>query len=253
MNNKLCRSEHISRAAYFLTIVLLLAGNARGQQCKPPTVILTFDDASVTHYRTVAPLLRQYGFGATFFVCDYPRKPEQESKNMSWQQIAALNAMGFEIGNHTGHHRGVSKLSPAELRAEIRYIELRCAENGIPKPISFGYPGNRSDSAARVVLREMGYRMARVGGSRYYDPQKDDCMLIPSYSMTDSLDAKTMKALENLRHGEVLVFTIHEVPDPEHAAYSTSVERIEKYLRYMQAHHFHVIALRDLPITLSGK
>lgn len=235
---------------------MMMLGSFTGSiaaQLRPPIVILTFDDGSVTHYRTVAPLLRRYGFGATFFVCEYPRKPDKVSKNMTWSQIAALDSMGFEIGNHTGHHRGVGKLTADALRREIAYIEDRCREHGIRKPTSFGYPGNRSDSTARRILREMGYRFARVGGSRYFDPQKDDCMLIPSYTMTDSLDRKTMSALENLHDGQIVVFTIHEVPDPEHAAYSTSVELIEKYLRFMQAHHFHVIALRDLPITLSGK
>jgi len=214
---------------------------------KPPVVILTFDDGSVTHYTNVAPLLKKYGFTATFFVCDYPRKPEIAAvKNITWKQIKSLDEMGFEIGNHTGHHKGVGKLTENQLRDEIKYIEDKCKEYGIVKPISFAYPGNRSDSLSRVVLKNMGYKFARVGGSRYLNINNDDSLLIPSYTMTDKLDFKTMQALKELKPGQILVFTIHEVPDPDHENYTTSPELLEKYLKLIYDNHFKVVAMRDL-------
>ncbi len=36
------------------------------------TVILTFDDAVSNHRAFVAPLLKELGFNATFFVCEFP-------------------------------------------------------------------------------------------------------------------------------------------------------------------------------------
>ncbi|MDP4290857.1 MAG: sialate O-acetylesterase [Bacteroidota bacterium] len=214
---------------------------------KKPIVVLTFDDGSVTHYYNVAPLLKKYGFTATFFVCDYPRKPEvAASKNMTWNQIQALDKMGFEIGNHTGHHKGVGNLTKTELVNEIKYIEDKCKAYGISKPVSFAYPGNRSDSAARIVLKEMGYVFARVGGSRYFNPETDDRLLIPSYTMTDKLDEKSSRALQELRPGQILIFTIHEVPDPDHENYTTAPELLEKYLKLMSMNHDEVIAMKDL-------
>lgn len=214
---------------------------------KKPVVVLTFDDGSVTHYTNVAPLLKKYGFTATFFVCDYPRKPGIAAvKNITWEQIQALDSMGFEIGNHTGHHKGVGKLTESQLRDEIKYIEDKCKEYGIVKPVSFAYPGNRSDSLSRVVLKNMGYKFARVGGSRYFNPNNDKKFLIPSYTMTDKLDNKTIQALKELKSGQILVFTIHEVPDPDHENYTTSPELLEKYLKFMHDNHFEVIAMRDL-------
>ena len=35
------------------------------------TVILTFDDAVISQYENVAPLLKELGFGATFFICRF--------------------------------------------------------------------------------------------------------------------------------------------------------------------------------------
>jgi peptidoglycan/xylan/chitin deacetylase (PgdA/CDA1 family) len=57
--------------------------------------VLTFDDASVSHATHVAPLLKNYGFGATFFVCEFPPDFDDNSKYMKWEQIAELNRMGF--------------------------------------------------------------------------------------------------------------------------------------------------------------
>ena len=33
-------------------------------------VVLTFDDSIKSHYSVVGPMLKQYGFGATFFVTE---------------------------------------------------------------------------------------------------------------------------------------------------------------------------------------
>ena len=43
-------------------------------------------------------------------------------------------------------------------------------EHGIPVPTTFSYPGYATSPAATVVLRERGYRFARAGGARVFDP-----------------------------------------------------------------------------------
>src|SRR4051794_15794875 len=50
-------------------------------------VVLTFDDAVKSHYTNVAPILKSYGFGATFFVCEFPPDFTDSNKYMNWQQI----------------------------------------------------------------------------------------------------------------------------------------------------------------------
>jgi len=59
-------------------IVGLLVGilcswiSAAGEPLPERVVVLTFDDASRSHATFVAPLLEKYGFGATFFICEFP-------------------------------------------------------------------------------------------------------------------------------------------------------------------------------------
>src|SRR5438132_4944411 len=71
---------------------------------KPPDrmVVLTFDDAVKSHRTFVAPLLKEMGFGATFFVT-HGWMPDREHF-MTWDEIAEIHALGFEIGNHSWTH-----------------------------------------------------------------------------------------------------------------------------------------------------
>lgn len=231
----------------YAVAVKRLKAKIKGQ--KPPVVVLTFDDAEISHYTNVAPMLKKYGFNATFFVCEFPlHSPEEKDQYMSWQQIRELYDMGFEIGNHTGHHRNVTKLSAKDVKKEIKYIEKMCRKYGIPKPVSFAYPGNRHDSISRIRIAKLGYDFGRAGGSRTYDVKNDWQMAMPSYTMGTSkkLRTRTLNAINSLKPDEILIFTIHGVPDLIHPDYSTSVEELREYLDYFKMNGIKVIAVRDL-------
>src|SRR5438105_690861 len=86
---------------------LLCAQRASGASAPAQTIpdkliVLTFDDAVKSHRTFVAPLLKQLGFGATFFVTH--KWMEDQTNFMTWQEIAEINGMGFEIGNHSWTH-----------------------------------------------------------------------------------------------------------------------------------------------------
>src|SRR6186997_409580 len=74
----------------------------------PPdkTVVLTLDDAVKSHRTFAGPLLKELGFGATFFVTH--RWMSDHENFMSWSDIADLHNMGFEIGNHSWTHSDFS-------------------------------------------------------------------------------------------------------------------------------------------------
>ena len=60
-------------ASKLASLALLLLGlQSQAQILKKPIpdklVVLTFDDAVLSHYTNVAPLLKKYKFGGTFFV-----------------------------------------------------------------------------------------------------------------------------------------------------------------------------------------
>jgi peptidoglycan/xylan/chitin deacetylase (PgdA/CDA1 family) len=70
------------------------------------TVVLTLDDAPKSHRTFVAPLLKELGFGATFFITHSFMR--DAANFMTWNEVADLHRMGFEIGNHSWTHADFS-------------------------------------------------------------------------------------------------------------------------------------------------
>jgi peptidoglycan/xylan/chitin deacetylase (PgdA/CDA1 family) len=221
-------------------------------------VVLTFDDSVKSHYTTVRPILKRYGFGATFFITEGFDFPTNKTDYMTWQEIAELHRDGFEIGNHTRDHMGMTKENIPKLEEQVEAINTRCTEHGIPRTVSFAYPGNTISFEAPAVLKKLGMRFARRGGApehEYregrgfaYEPGLDHPLLIPSAG-----DAKPDWVLENFiaaasqaRHGRIAVLQFHGVPDTAHDWVSTSVANFEAYMNYLAKNGYTAIAMRDL-------
>ena len=213
------------------------------------TVVLTFDDGVLSHSTVVAPLLKKYGFPATFFVCEFQPDFDDKSKYMSWEQMAQLHADGFEVASHTRSHKHVNAMAPGEFDQELAYVERKCSALGVPKPTAFAYPAYAHTPVALRTLRERGYKFARGGESRAYDPVVDDPLLIPSFSTTGTNENAAQRVLAALRQatgGKIVVLTIHGVPDDAHPQVTTSPELFERYLKFLAEEKYTVLAMRDL-------
>lgn len=209
-------------------------------------VVLTFDDATASQYTNVAPLLKQHGFGATFFICEFPPNSSDSLKYMNWRQIKQLSLEGFEMANHTHTHAKLSKLDSIQMNAEVEYIENKFDSAGIPSPKTFAYPGY--DLSPKVVsyLEKKGYLFARAGGSRPYDPLNDSPLLVPSWAMNANNRDVIMDAFSKARDGKIVVLTIHGVPDTEHPWVNTPPELFREYIEFLSANHYKVIGLATL-------
>jgi peptidoglycan/xylan/chitin deacetylase (PgdA/CDA1 family) len=221
-------------------------------------VVLTFDDSAKSHYTTVRPILKRYGFGATFFITEGFDFPTNKNDYMTWEEIAALHRDGFEIGNHTGNHASITNENLGDLAAQLKLIDMRLAEHGIPRPTSFAYPGNAFVPGALPILKQAGIRFARRGGSpeRHYrdghgfayEPGLDHPLLVPSAgdARPDWTLDDFIAAVEQARHGRVAVLQFHGVPDAPHGWVSTSAEQFDAYMNYLAKHEFKAVSMRDL-------
>ena len=209
-------------------------------------VVLTFDDATASQYSVVAPLLKKYGFGATFFICEFPPNFADTTKYMNWRQIRELDRMGFEIANHTRNHPAIAKLTDNKIVEQLNYIEQKCDSMKIKHPVTFAYPGYSLSLPVLKILRDKNYIFARAGGERPYDPLTDHPLLMPSWAMNSTNKPLIMNALKEAKDGKIVVLTIHGVPDAEHPWVNTTPELFEEYLKYLHDNHYKAIALRDL-------
>lgn len=211
-------------------------------------VALTFDDSVVSHATFVAPLLKKYGFGATFFITEGFEFTTDKEHYLTWEQIKALHAAGFEIGNHTRRHTAVPRQTPEQLLADVEHIERQCAAHGIPRPTSFCYPGYQTNAAAVKLLRERGYRFARAGGARAFDPAADEPLLMPQAfdGKPDSTMEQFKAAVAQARDGKVVVLTFHGIPDLKHPWVNTDPAKFERYLAHLKEQGCRVVAVREL-------
>jgi peptidoglycan/xylan/chitin deacetylase (PgdA/CDA1 family) len=211
-------------------------------------VALTFDDSPLSHATFVGPLLKELGFGATFFITEGFSFKTDKKKYMTWEQIKALHDQGFEIGNHTKDHKPVTSRNKEQLRADLKHIEDLCLKHGISKPMSFCYPSYLANKRAVEVLKEMGYLYARTGGDRPFNLAKDNPLLMPHvFDSKPNTNFKLFKAaLAKRKKGSILVMTFHGVPDLEHKWVNTEPETFTTYMRHLKAEGYTVIALRDI-------
>ena len=221
-------------------------------------VVLTFDDSAKTHFTVVRPLLKQYGFRATFFITEGWDFKSNKRDYMTWGEIAQLHKDGFEIGNHTRDHLGITDKSWPRLDEQLAEIEKQCLTHGIPKPVTFAWPGNATTPKAFDTLRRHGILFARRGGAPEYPYQngrgfafesgKDHPFLLPSAGdarPTWTL-ADLIRAVEQARDGKIAVLQFHGAPDTAHAWVSTPQENFAAFVKYLAINKYQVVSLREL-------
>ena len=129
------------------------------------TVVLTFDDACRSHATFVAPLLKEYGFGGSFYITTAFGFKTRKDWYMTWEQIKAMHDMGFEIGNHTFNHQSSTAVLPRQYIRSVELLEQDFEKHGIPPSTTFCYPMSRVNPNVHSLLRENGYLLARAGES----------------------------------------------------------------------------------------
>ena len=223
-------------------------------------VVLTFDDGNKSDLDFVAPILKSFQFGATFFITEGLNFLTNKNHYMDWSEIRELYDLGFEIGNHTRYHTNVCQQPSEDLLNDIRHIDQRCSEYGILKPKTFCYPGYQYNEDSVQVVKNHGFTFARRGvapefeydghGGRgpAYDPKRHHPLLIPTTGASgpnwrwDDF----LWALDQAKNGEICILTFHGVPALEHPWVNTSPEQFEKYMQYMKDNTFQVISLGAL-------
>ena len=223
-------------------------------------VVLTFDDGNKSDFTYVAPLLNRYGFGATFYITEGLNFLENKEYYLTWEEVHQLHQSGFEIGNHTRHHKNVNSQTQEEFLADLEYIDARCQQYNIPIPETFCYPGYNHGPQALEVLTKKGMRFARRGispefpheseGGRgpAYDPKIHHRLLIPTTGASGpnwSFD-DFVWAVEQAKDEKIAILTFHGVPALEHPWVNTFPDDFKVYMDFLNDHGFTVIALRDL-------
>jgi len=129
--------------------------NPRLASPRLPGVVITFDDGCETDLLTAAPLLRELGFSATFYVTvGFLGRPGFLTR----AQLRELAELGCEIGSHSMTHAYLSDLAPEQLVREIAGSRTELAQITGQSIDHFSCPGGRWNSQVIAAARQAGYR-----------------------------------------------------------------------------------------------
>jgi peptidoglycan/xylan/chitin deacetylase (PgdA/CDA1 family) len=119
------------------------------------TVAITFDDGSETDLLIAAPVLREFGFGATFYVTTgFLGRPGY----LTVAQLQGLASMGFQIGCHSMTHAYLSDLDDEGLRREIVDSKMQLEQIVGKRVEHFSCPGGRYNVRSVQIVKTAGYR-----------------------------------------------------------------------------------------------
>jgi peptidoglycan/xylan/chitin deacetylase (PgdA/CDA1 family) len=133
---------------------------ASGTAVPPAWVGITFDDGNASDYQHALPILAQYGFRATFFICG-----ERLATEMPPGQLKVLHRAGMHIGSHAMRHTFMTALDAVSEEDElVRSRDVLQAIIGEPV-VHFAPPGGRWSHRTGRALKKAGY--VAVSSSRY--------------------------------------------------------------------------------------
>lgn len=141
-----------------ITFAMLHEAIAYGTPLPSKPVILSFDDGWRSQYTTALPILKKYGFTATFFL--YPNVIEHENY-MTWDEVRELRDAGMEIGSHSKSHQYMTKQTPEENLFEVERSKSILEEKLDIKILTFAYPFGLSDADTQAMVQDAGYTTAR--------------------------------------------------------------------------------------------
>jgi len=135
-------------------------------------VILNFDDDWKNQYVYVKPILKKYGFNATFYItpgcienqdsehCNNSATPHSV---LNWTEVKLLQKAGYDIQSHGMSHKDLTSLSNAGLEYEIKQSKKDLLEHGINSTI-FGNAFAKGENNLTVIKTiSKYYDMARAG------------------------------------------------------------------------------------------
>jgi peptidoglycan/xylan/chitin deacetylase (PgdA/CDA1 family) len=127
-------------------------------------LVLTFDDGPLSNYTYVFPLLKKFGWQATFFI--YPKVIAEKSKTqLTWGQLREMAAAGMDIQSHSLSHPFLTSINAAGKERYSKWLnrELReskkIIENHLHKKVTLlAYPYGWFNNYVEKRCRRSGYR-----------------------------------------------------------------------------------------------
>ncbi|WP_417317297.1 polysaccharide deacetylase family protein [Emcibacter sp.] len=130
------------------------------KELPPRTIALTIDDAYVSIYENAWPMLKEAGFPFTMFTSTQPVDLELPGY-MTWDQIREMEADPLvSIGHHGHTHEHLLRMTPEQVRQDLKTASARYqAELGYVPEI-FAYPFGEYSAEIEKTVKSLGLKAA---------------------------------------------------------------------------------------------
>lgn len=174
----------------------------------PDCIALTFDDGYTNFALSAAPILARRGLTATVFVVPsfvgshndwetidsrlaVPRLPL-----MTWEEIARVRSLGFDVGGHGLTHRSLRGADAKTVTEEVEGCFAAFEENSGDRPDAFAFPYGDCDSSAIEIVS----RVFSIACTTRFDVVREDDSVhaLPRLDMFYFRDGRMLKRWNTL-------------------------------------------------------
>ena len=166
-------------------------------------VVITFDDGLAGNYRHALPILKKYGFKATFFVAV---GSVSSDRFMSWAELKELVKNGMSVQSHTMSHRPLETLSDDEIHKEL-YESRQAIEQRLNTTVSaLSFPHGSYNRRIVKIAEQVGYRfMCTSNVTRTYRSSfLENPSVLGRLAVTHKVSAKQLVAWVDYNNAELL-------------------------------------------------
>lgn len=119
-------------------------------------ILITFDDGFGDNYKVAWPILKHYGFNATFFIVTSQVNPY----NIDWNQLKELVEQGNSIGSHSVNHYDLATLNTKQQEKELRKSKEVLEEKLDTSIKAFCFPYGSYNKTTIALLPKSGYLLS---------------------------------------------------------------------------------------------
>ena len=171
-----------------------------GKSVPEKSVVITFDDGMESDFLVAFPVLKRYGFQATFFV--NPGTVGQAGY-LPAASLKKMSEAGMDIGSHGFDHIFLTRLGHEALHHQLHDSKV-ALEPLIGKEVSlFSVPRGRYNPRVLEAVKKAGYRLACTSDIGVNEPHSDPFRLRRwamkrSYTLDDFISVVVGRAKKHL-------------------------------------------------------
>lgn len=177
------------------------AGLLQPQPPNGPRYVLSFDDATLDHYETAFPLLRERGLRGVFFV---PTGKLNRPGHLTNAQVQEMSRAGQTIGLHSHEHKRLDLLDDDEMREQFgRSKRILTGLTGAGSWI-FAPPGGFINEHVREVA--LGFGAQAIRTMRWGFNEKLDLTAMETIPVNRYTDDRIFRKIIEQRQSRFLYF-----------------------------------------------